>query len=389
MKKALPILCLLAFAGTTIAQERLVEWYPDGWSNALGRAGAKDSLVLVMFWAQGSAQCDKLFQETFGDPKAMATLKDIVCYSADTRSQEGHELVQKYRITSLPTMLFVKGDGRAEDGIVGFIPPEDFGREVERIKRGVDTRSAFEKAFAAKPADLEAGFRLLVKLEEVGDTGGARQVHEQIRAKDPSGATEVGARLLLSDTVERVLEQARGEKREERASEEQPTHLDLAPVEEVLRQLEHASVRFDGWSWVASQYGLMEECEGFVRASRSAWSAASDDTRFGYGRNLIAALYEIQDQLEGADRKFAHEVGRAVSKLAEARAESFEGCQEGCGEDCCGSPEKILASGFETLARAELINGEKARARRHAERAAQLAPESESAKALLAALGQK
>jgi thiol:disulfide interchange protein len=96
-------------------------------------------VVLVCFHATWCGPCKKMRSETYTDARVAGFLRTravAILVDVDTPpNQPGHELVKKFAIQAMPTMVFVHPD-RGEIGrIVGYQSAERFLAEAERSSR--------------------------------------------------------------------------------------------------------------------------------------------------------------------------------------------------------------------------------------------------------------
>ena len=99
-----------------------VPWFQGPFSAALEKAGAEGKLVFAYFWMDSSEYCVRVYGETINTESAAVELNDFVCFSANATQPEGGELIKRYNVTTLPTMLVLSPDGQVDDAILGFIP---------------------------------------------------------------------------------------------------------------------------------------------------------------------------------------------------------------------------------------------------------------------------
>ena len=108
------LLSTLTVAPPTTGAE--LEWFDGPLTSAVGQAAQDDALVMVYFWRNGSDHCTQLYQETLSNERAVKALASTVCYSANYDDAAGSKLFGRFNVTTLPTILFLKG-GEREDGV--------------------------------------------------------------------------------------------------------------------------------------------------------------------------------------------------------------------------------------------------------------------------------
>lgn len=99
--------------------------------------------AVIDFWASWCSACDDLDFETYSNPRVEAVLKrDFIPIKVDaTRtSKEVSELMRKYRVLGLPTILFTDADGKVIRGLTvnGFVDPDRFLGVLEEVRKRLD-----------------------------------------------------------------------------------------------------------------------------------------------------------------------------------------------------------------------------------------------------------
>ena len=116
-------------------------------------------------------------------------MQKFVNVHVDAEKGEGKDLAKRYGANGFPTLVMVDAAGEELDRIVGYLPPDKFVPEVERVLRGEGTIPTLRKAAADKPDDLGAAIDLGKKLaaskpeEAFALLEGAA---EKARGKDPA-----------------------------------------------------------------------------------------------------------------------------------------------------------------------------------------------------------
>lgn len=95
-------------------------------------------------------------------------------------SAEGKVLIKYYKIFGFPTMVFVNSDSVEIDRIIGYLPPEKFLRELQRIRRGENTIVDYIKKTTQNPEDFDSWKLLAGKYEDRGDLRFAMKVWESV-----------------------------------------------------------------------------------------------------------------------------------------------------------------------------------------------------------------
>jgi len=82
----------------------------------------------------------------------------------------------------------VNSDGEEVDRIVGYLPPEEFAAELDRIRQNIGTISALQTEVEVDPNNIELWKSLAEKYEEKSDVVGAKDVWETISELDDTMA---------------------------------------------------------------------------------------------------------------------------------------------------------------------------------------------------------
>ena len=241
-------------------------------------------------------------------------MQDMIVLNVDSESETGLPIAKRYSVGPLPTLLFLNGDGAAVDGILGYLPPEPFKAEIERILRGEGTIDVLKKNVEANPDDLDARDKLAKKLESVGDKAGQEKQIAEILKRDPEGKNAVTRRLLFDRVVEQTLDVPRGEL------------PDPQPLVDYLANETDSALIHQGHDLISRLYtahaeknaddaAKAEEHRSKAFASRKlAWKHCPDEGREGFGNALAWSLWEEREGLDDDAKAFALEVAMAAAK---------------------------------------------------------------------------
>ena len=110
----------------------------------------------------------------------------------DAEKGEGIELAKQFGIRGFPTIVFANEKGEEIDRIVGYMPPEPFLKELNRIQSGKNTLPALLEDFQQNPSKFSILFKLAKKYESMDDPGSAKRMVNAILAEgtDSAGTAE-------------------------------------------------------------------------------------------------------------------------------------------------------------------------------------------------------
>lgn len=107
-------------------------------------------------------------------------------------SAEGKALIKHYKISGFPTIVIVDSDSAEIDRIIGYLPPEKFLNELQRIQRGENTITDFIERTTHNPNDFDLWKLLAGKYEGRGDLQSAVEVWESV------AETDIGDQVLVN-----------------------------------------------------------------------------------------------------------------------------------------------------------------------------------------------
>jgi hypothetical protein len=187
LRSLLAVACAACLAPPVRAQTG-VEWQPLTLDQALEKANAQNSMVLVDVWAGHCGACGQMDIDVWQTPRGAKLAQGLIPIKIDSTTPEGRALSERYPITGLPSVLFIRPDGTELDRVTGYFEKEAFYREAEPLHDGVDPMPLMEKELQAHPDSLPL---LLTAMERY-----------QNRRRDAE-ADSMFHRILRADTRDR------------------------------------------------------------------------------------------------------------------------------------------------------------------------------------------
>ena len=323
-------------------------WFEGTFAEVLAKAEAENKLVFIDFWADWCGWCKRLDKDTFSDDAVVATMKDFLCFSVDTESETGQPIAERFSVRPLPTLIVLEPDGTVRDRWSGYLPPDGFILEIERIVRNEGTVGALTKAVEANPKDLEARWALAQKLQQMGDESGFEAQVAAIVELDPKGEHPISRRMKLAQLSQAAL------------SSPDPQATDLLAF---LDGETDSKMLFEGHELITRicSYRLKKDtgeaadghAKQLVASYRIAWKHCPEEYTSSFGNGLAWSFWTQRERLDAEAKAFALEV---IEKAAEL------------------SPED--ANLLDTLACTLFMNGQQERAIEVAEKCVALAPDN-------------
>jgi thiol-disulfide isomerase/thioredoxin len=296
-------------------------WFEGSFEELMAKAKEEDKIVFLDFWTDWCGWCKRLDKETFSADAVVAEMGDVLCYSIDAESREGAPIALKYGVASYPTLLFLEPSGDVRDLINGYLPPEPFQAEVQRIKRNEGTISGLRKRVAEQPDDLELRYEYAKKLKAVHDLKGYEEQAAFIRERDPEGKTFVARKLRFDELygdIRRALEKG--------------TERKLEPMMAFLREVDDSELLFEGWSLIAmandfdgtsaEQAGMTDVAKDLKAKGRAAyaeaWPHCPEDELSTFGNQVAWVFWLARDELDEAEKAWALEVSKSAVKADDA-----------------------------------------------------------------------
>ncbi len=175
-------------------------WFDGDLEAALAAADARDTQVMIEFYAEWCNWCRRLEADTFSVPEVRSELQALVSMKLDAE-KEGAELASQFEVDSYPTLIFLDSQGNEMDRILGYLPPDGFLRRVQRIRTG-DTFLACLRQLEEDPGNIDAIERSVSGLLERSDPEGAISRIEAFHQATEGEELDLCRRLMFASRAE-------------------------------------------------------------------------------------------------------------------------------------------------------------------------------------------
>ena len=333
-----------------------IPWIDGDLDRARAEARRSDRPILVYFHSPSSDHCQRLASEAFDVAAGPPVLEKFVCTRVDIESPAAGDLVGRFAVGIVPTVLVLSSAGRPDELLPGYRPGATLLNELRQVLNGQGTVSDLEARVTKNPRDLLERLGLARKLADLGLTEEADRHRDEIRRRDPRGKSDAGARLLLEDAIASAIAAS---------DPTNPSSVDPQPVVALLDRIRHPVPLFEGWRWVAAVESARGNHPLGREALANAWPHVPDDQSLGWLTEAARAFVESPDELSTQERKIAVELGKAAAAKAESALRQTP------------APETRMVTGaFEVLARSYLLQGKVRGARESLRRGLEVDPSS-------------
>ena len=175
-------------------------WFSGNLEAARAEAGARDTMVMIEFYADWCNWCRRLDADTFSVPEVRRELAKLVSMRVNGETG-GADLAASFGVDSYPTLIFLDSDGNEMDRILGYLPPDKFLRRVGRIRTG-DSFLACLNNLEEDPGNVEAIQRSVDGLLERSDPEGAINRIEAFHRATDGNQLEICRGLMFAARVE-------------------------------------------------------------------------------------------------------------------------------------------------------------------------------------------
>lgn len=174
-----------------------ISWAKD-WKAAQEEASSSGKLIMVDFYTDWCGWCKRLDKDTYTNEKVIKLSSQLVSLKLDAE-KEGKELAQKYNVQGFPTILFLDAKGEIMGRISGYMGPDPFAREIEKIDGAHKEMPKIEAALKANPDDGEANAKLAAILAMRGKQKDAESALAKAEKAKHEGSALARAYNALGD----------------------------------------------------------------------------------------------------------------------------------------------------------------------------------------------
>jgi thioredoxin 1 len=314
-------------AARSLEDHGKLNWFKGTFEEALAQAKASNKLIFIDFWTTWCGWCKRLNKDTFSDDTVVAEMNDIICVSIDAESKAGKPIAERYHVKGYPALFLLASDGSAEDSIGGYLPPDRFKLEIQRVRAGRGTAGDFRKQVDADRSSIEKRFALAQKLQDLGDQAGYDAQMAEIKKIDPDGKSLAMHRIAFDEVMAKIA-----------ATWQKTKQLDTAVMVAYVQKETYPELLFKGYSSLAQMHTYLakqaedagdaaktsaEQAEARA-AMRGAWKNVPEAQVSDYGNSVAWAFYEDRDKLPPADKAFALEVAEKVLALGKDNVNAID-----------------------------------------------------------------
>ena len=378
----LTILGLAALASpagtTTVLNPAELTWFDGPFMSAVGKARNEKTSVLIYFWSDKSESCGSMYEETIQSDRTNDVLTSNILVSANYNTDAGAALFKRFNVSVLPTVMVIGANGSPEDAIVGYIDPDGFLAEFERIARGEGTVSDLRTKAGAEKAGTDkaiaANWKLAGKLADLGQGEEHDALLVVIREADPKARTVIGARAHLWHLQKQISDKYSGEGQECACSDDKSKEAatecpscdaflaaDLGPLYTLVKQVREDEARFEVWLTIGNMEARREDVSAAIKAFKTANKVVPNDQSVSFPKGVANWIIDSEEDKEHTikTKKFALEMAETCVKKARQLDPTSESYKKSYGDL---EPRFIVAEGMAVLAFAYDLNGNKKKA---------------------------
>jgi thioredoxin-related protein len=142
-----------------------INWYTN-FDEAKAAAVESGKIRMVDFYTDWCGYCRLLNSSTFTNENVIELASNFISVKINAESTEGRPIAQKYSVRGFPTILFLDPNGNEIYKIGGYLPPEQYASELEKVLEHGSSLNTPAQPDALEPNDTREKARLI----RVGET---------------------------------------------------------------------------------------------------------------------------------------------------------------------------------------------------------------------------
>ncbi len=120
--------------------------------------------------------------DTFSNKKIIDFANNhLISLKIDAEKGYGPNQKEKYRVRGYPTIIVLDNSGNELDRIVGYLPPDDFLKELNRIKNGTNTLTELQLKYSKNSDDITIQLDLAKKFIDLNIKDSAKKYLDDIQ----------------------------------------------------------------------------------------------------------------------------------------------------------------------------------------------------------------
>lgn len=276
----------LALALQVALPAQAVTWWSKTLDEALAAAKDKPTQLVLLYCWEDSDTCSAMFSGTMSDAKVGPKLADFICMGVKN-DDAGKATWARYKVTSVPLILFLNPAGEVVDVLPGYVTIEQFILDLQRVRDGKQTLPDLRETLKKKPDDLKSAQMLVQKLRALQDIKGSHEVIDEMVKVDPKAKTEAVAEGVLWKLTDETF-----------ADGVAPQDYDLAPLRKFLKSQRHKRIKFLGHDQMATAHWQREDLKSACASAMQAWKNIPEDQIIDWGQRMCGIAYRRWKDLD-------------------------------------------------------------------------------------------
>ncbi len=205
MKKLLLLITLtILLTNCSTSKPTSIQWAEETtFDEIIKKADKKNKIIMIDMYTDWCHWCKVLDEQTYPDSNVVEqAYKHLICVKRNGEDKaEGTQLVKKYNVNSYPCILFIDTNGEEIERINGYLPPEEYVIEVDKILKGEGTLPALLKKAEQEPNNLELLNEIAQKYSNRGKLDEARSYWDKVIEQDPNNSKGALEEALFANSI--------------------------------------------------------------------------------------------------------------------------------------------------------------------------------------------